>query len=288
MSDDPSPEERGRALLAQAFKQCSIPERKNVQATARFAGAEVYWQNPNGDIQIVFAYVHMLSGRVTCSISLRGLAKLAAEGFADDSDALDALVDAIKYLESTISVLLPMTGHKLLRRVFNLNVRSRTSKDQQKGWEAILEQLMPAYSDGRDAMGKRLAGERDWRGGSKARLKEDQRRSLHTQYDTLHEVARAAKKDYNVTLKQFAKSRAAKGYSHREWRDYWRKHVSENYPAELLKDFLELFARTDSPSASEVAYVKLSKHTSHKRSYLPQLVADSRKAAKVSTIKDRN
>lgn len=68
---------------------------------------------------------------------------------------LDALVDAIKYFESIISVLLPITRHKLLTRVFNLNVRPKTSKDQQKTWQALLEQLMPAYSDKRNAMGEK-------------------------------------------------------------------------------------------------------------------------------------
>src|SRR5260370_394455 len=118
-----------------------------------------------------------------------------------------------------------------------------------------------------------------------ARLKEDERQSLHTQYDVLHKIAKTAKKDYNLTLKRFAKSRAAKGYSRREWRNHWRKHVAENYPDELMKDFLELFAHSDSPSASEIASFKLSKYTGHKKSYLPRLVTASRNAAKKRTIK---
>jgi len=287
MSDIQSLVERGRSLLSQAFQRCEIPEGNDDEHPARFGDGNIYRKVGN-EIEIVFSYYHMAAGSVYCSISLGHLAIQTAQSFEDDEEAIEALVDALKYFESSISALLPTTHHKLLRRMFNLRVRPKTNREQQKGWIKILEQLELTPSDKRTEIEKKLAAERDWRGGSEARLKEDERRSLHTQYDTLHEVARAAKKDYNVTLKRFAKSRAAKGYSRREWRNYWSKHVAENYPAEMLKDFLELFSNTDSPSASEVAYVKLSKRTRHKRSYLPQLVADSRKAAKVSTMKDRN
>jgi len=124
----------------------------------------------------VFSSFQPGAGRVRCSISLIRLATQAAQAFADDNEVIDALVDALKYLESTISFLLPTTHHKLLRRVFNLRVRQRAPKEEQKAWTALLEQLTPAFTDRRGEMEKKLAAERDWRGGSEARLKKEERR----------------------------------------------------------------------------------------------------------------
>lgn len=113
------------------------------------------------------------------------------------------------------------------------------------------------------------------RGGSAPRLPDDERMSLHTQYDILHNLAKRIKRDYNAELKRFAQSRKAKGYSRKEWRDHWLRHAT--YPSELT-DMCVLFANQDNPSASDVAYSLLSTSTGYKRSYLQRLVASSRKA----------
>src|SRR6266403_1989400 len=109
MPDEQFADERGQALLIQAFEQCEIPERTSDESPPR---SNIYWENVNSDIGVVFSYYRV--GSVHCSISLRHIATRTAEGFPDDQEAIDALVDALKYLESVVSVLLPITQHKLL------------------------------------------------------------------------------------------------------------------------------------------------------------------------------
>ncbi len=150
MPDEQFADERGQALLIQAFEQCEIPERS--EAPPR---SNICWESANSDIEVVFSYYHGGVGSVHCFISLRHLATRTAEGFGDDQEAIDALVDVLKYLESTVSVLLPTTQHKLLKRVFNLKVRPRSDKETQKAWIALFEQLTPAFSDRREEMEKK-------------------------------------------------------------------------------------------------------------------------------------
>jgi len=272
MSDDQFAPERGQALLVQAFKHCEIPERADNQSPPP---SNIYWESVNSDIRVVFSYYR--AGSVYCSISLNHLATRAAEGFADDQEAIDALIDALKYLESTVSVLLPTTHHKLLRRVFNLKVRRRTSKEQQKGWIALLEQLTPAFSDSRGEMEKQLAAERDWRGGSEARLKKEERQSLHIQYDEIYETSKVIKRDHDTAFLRFDEAHRRSGYTREQWGEFWVKYASELYGYDPA--FLSLFANQDNPSASEVAYRHLSVSTGHTRSYVERLVLESRKEA---------
>lgn len=179
----------------------------------------------NNDIQIGFLYYHAGAGSVSCSISLGHLATQTAQGFADDEEAIEALVDALKYLESAVSALLPTTHHKLLMRVFNLRVRPGSDKEVQKGWIKLLEQLEPAPSDKRAQIEKKLAAERDWRGGSDARLKEDERRSLHIQYDDLYKTAKLIKKDHDATSTRFAESHRRHSYLPEQWQEFWGKYA---------------------------------------------------------------
>ena len=202
MSDDQFSEERGRALLAQAFEQCEIPERTGDEYPPKLFGTgNVYSETTDSDIQIVFSYYHANAGPVYCSISLRRLAFQTAQGYKNDEEAIEALVDTLKYLESAVSGLLPTAQHKLLRRVFNLKVRGQTSKEQQKGWITILEQIAP--SDTRTETEKKLAAERDWRGGSDPRLEvsDKQCEQMSTDYQTLlrhwQKINRSRKKEKN-------------------------------------------------------------------------------------------
>lgn len=171
MSDDQSLVERGRYLLGQAFQRCEIPERSGDECPPKlFGGGNIYSETTDNDIGIVFSYYHPSAGSVHCSISLKHLAHQTAQSFAGDEEAIEALVDALNYLESSVSTLLPATHHILLRRVFNLSVRPKTDKEQQKAWIAILDKLSPAHSKRRTEIEKKLAAERDWRGGSDPRV----------------------------------------------------------------------------------------------------------------------
>ncbi len=113
------------------------------------------------------------------------------------------------------------------------------------------------------------------RGGSKAKLGADKRKSLHARYDELHQTAKTMKRYYNDLYKRFDESRSHHGYTHQEWQKFWRAHVAAIYP-DYDQDFLALFARRDKPSASKVAYLQLHKETGHKISYLPRLIRESR------------
>jgi hypothetical protein len=103
MSEDQSPLERGRELLSHAFKRCEIPKQSS-RKYPKF-GRNIYWQTTGSDIAIIFTQYHSGAGAVYCSISLGHLAKQAADSFADDEEAIAALVDVFKYLESIASTL---------------------------------------------------------------------------------------------------------------------------------------------------------------------------------------
>jgi len=187
MPEDQSLLERGRSLLAQALKQCEIPERNGTEYPRLFGGGNVYSESTDSDIGIVFSYYHPGAGSLSCSISLKHLAFQTAQSFADDAEATEVLVDALKYLESTVSELLPTMNHNILRRVFNLRIRPRADQEEKEGWIKILDQLSPAHSKRRMEMERKLAAERDWRGGSDPRVdvSDEQCRTLSADYPTL-------------------------------------------------------------------------------------------------------
>ena len=277
MSDIDPLIERGRNLLGEAFKRCEIPERSDDNYRLNFFGRNIYSEKTDNDIGIAFSYYHPGAGSMSCSISLRHLATQTARSFPEDEEAIEALVDALKYLESAVSALLPVTHHKLLRRMFNLKVRPKTDKEQQKAWIALLEQMTSAYSDSRAEMERKLAAERDWRGGSDARLKDGERRSLHTDYDDLYETAKVIKKDHDATSIRFAESHRRHSYLPEQWQEFWGKYANDLYEHDPA--FLMLFASQDNPSASEVAYRHLAATKGHTRSYIERLVLESRKEA---------
>lgn len=220
MSDIQSLVERGRSLLSQAFQRCEIPEGKDDEHSSPFGDGNIYYKTVGNETEIVFSYYHMGAGSVYCSISLGHLAIQTAQGFQDDEEAIEALVDALKYLESSVSVLLPTTHHKLLRRVFNLKGRPRTDKEEQKAWIALLEQLTPAFSDRRSAMERKLAAERDWRGGSDPRV------------DVSDEQCRTLSADYPTLLQHWQKV-SKKRKTEKNWRSY-AKIDEPDTPDDLL------------------------------------------------------
>jgi hypothetical protein len=275
MSDDPY--KRGRALLAKALKECEIPERAGEDTEPRFGGQNVCWEVVGNDVRIVFSYYHAGAGSVHCSISLGHLAIQTAQGFPKYREAVDALNDALRYLESSVSVLLPTTHLKLLRRVFNLKVWTQFDKNIRKDWLAALDQLSQPSADRREQAEKKFSAERDWRGGSTPRLEKEKRKSLHVEYDAIYQAAKPIKKDYDATFSRFEEARRRSGYNPKQWQEFWVKYASEMYQHDPA--FLFLFANQDNPSASEIAYRQLALDTGHTRSYIESLVLDSRKKA---------
>jgi len=279
---DPIPgEDRARSLLLKALQQAEIEEHVGNPPVAPVNGTNVYWREAFGEIELQFYCLRPGAGRMKATISMLQMARRVMDfSYDDDSAVISTLVDVLDYLKATVSLTLTMTEVGIIKRAENLYLRSARSRERlHKGAiSALFEQLTPAYSDYREASEKRLRGERDRRGGSQAKLPESERNTLHEQYDALHKHSKIVKKDYDAKLRDFAKRRKARGYSHKEWRDHWMKD-SQNYPAEIQK-YLEMFAEIDSPSASDIAYRILATQTGHTRKYVERLVLESRKAAK--------
>ncbi|MCA1612993.1 MAG: hypothetical protein LC800_02325 [Acidobacteria bacterium] len=124
---------------------------------------------------------------------------------------------------------------------------------------------------------KRRIGTRG-RGGSQPKLHMDELQALHVRYDDLYKRAKRIKRHYDEVLAQFTESRGRQGFKHRTWQQFWSTHAAAMY-ADEDTEFLALFAQVSKPSASEVAYTRLSKQTGHKRSYIERLVRDSRRSA---------
>lgn len=263
-----------RSLLIEALKRAEIPSQDDIEGIVKHLFYQISWkERSDGEIELFFSAWHFKAGRFHCSFSLLELANSAIE-MMPEGHALDTLVDILEYLKSIIFTLLPVTFQSLIIRSANLH-----GATSDPGSRRLFDMMQMAYVDRRAAMESKLKAERRRRrGGSEARLPKSTRETLHAQYDTLHNIAREVKKDYNQVLKRFEKERRGKGYPLREWRAYWIKYISEKYQPELIDDFLADFASEDRPSASDIAYIKLSKHTGHSRSYLPQLVTESRKA----------
>lgn len=276
---------RVRSLLLDALAKADIPHRSKHTPRNPFSSTNFYWEDAPNDVVITYMSNRLGGGRLRCSLDIMELASRAAELFHDDQEATSALVDILDYLKTTISLILPMTHVGMIKRAENLYRRSVKPRSRltDSAISALFEQMTPAFTDSREASEKRLRAERSRRGGSEPKLPEYERKSLHAQYDALHTVAKIIKKDYEAKLKLFAKKRAAKGYSHKEWRDHWIESA-DIYP-DVFKNFVAIFAHEDRPSASDVAYIVLAEQTGHKRSYLPRLIADSRKSAKASTFK---
>lgn len=226
---DPYP--RARALLMQALDQCEIPEGIT-ENTPHSGGQNVSWKANGDEVELSFSYYHGGGGLISCSINLGHLAIQTAESFASTTEAVEALVDVLQYLQASVSALLPHTHRQLLMRLYNLKLRRKPSKEDQKGWLSILEQLTPAYSDRRAQMERKLAAERDWRGGSQARLSSHAFASLHLTYNWLRDIARKIKRDCDKELRRFSKERGSKGYSHTQWQTHWKRCAQELYEGE--------------------------------------------------------
>lgn len=159
------------------------------------------------------------------------------------------------------------------------NMPEEKDKLLRSGLKGVLKSLEKEI---KEIIGTRTAG------GSTPKLDSDKRAALHLRYDYLHASAKTIRKQYKELLKRFEEGRQRSGYKYEEWQKFWTDTAAVMHPDED-RDFLAIFARRDTPSASKVAYLQLHKETGHKISYLPRLIRESRESAgKTSPQKEDN
>jgi hypothetical protein len=274
MSQAPTPLD----LLILALKKAGIQHASH--RILSLSMTRYYWQETkDGGIEIVFDTDYLSAGRLSCSMRIEKLARRICR-ILPEADVLNALTDTLEFLKLNVILLLPITDNNILTRAYNLATKSSPhSHKSDDSVAALFDTMIEAYRDSRAGVEKRLRAEPiTRRGGSNPRLPTNQRESLHAQYEIQYIRAKKIKKDYNTKLKAFQKSRGVRGFTRQNLRDYWMKD-SNDFPLEI-RQYLEMFAEVDNPSASEIAYRVLAAQTGHKKSYLERLVADSRKAAK--------
>lgn len=265
---------RLEGLLIQALQQAEIPQRDQTNWLPPFlGGTTVYWQKQGNEIEIVFNSAKFSGGRIQCSIYLERLVGFNSK-HRNENEHLIEVVDILRYLRMVVSQILPDLENHLSARSLNSLPRKMQRIIRGIGYPFASEVRQALDTKRKEAV-TRLRADREKRGGSDPRLPDEQRKSLHAQYDALHRACKTIKRDYESKLKRFAKDRKAKGYSRKEWRAHWMKGAKD-YPDEI-RELIGLFVQQDSPSASEVAYTVLAKRTGHARSYIPRLIAKSRK-----------
>lgn len=126
---------------------------------------------------------------------------------------------------------------------------------------------------------KRMLGLRR-RGGSRGKVAAKTRQSFHTWYDDVHKSAKVIKKYYDKVFDEFDKTHRRRGYTHKEWQEFWAKQAQERYGSE--KEFVLLFAEPGGLSASEVAYTWMAQKTNYTTKYIQRLVMNSRALARKS------
>src|SRR5438128_10389634 len=108
-----------RAILVEALKRADIPVYdSNLNSYQR-----EYWQTIKiGDEDVIQVRVtkHSLGGRyLTLTLYPEGLANLIVTTRSDDEEANNALADAIRYINSSVGLLLPETSQLLTLRGLN-------------------------------------------------------------------------------------------------------------------------------------------------------------------------
>lgn len=289
--NDPASIARALKRLMQAFADAKIDEETPYNREAYvMLPMTVRWRKsqPEGKVEIVFRKKDILWGNFECVIDMRGFAERSIILFPDDSEGIEALVAVIDYLQFMASITLFDASNGFQLRASN-HLLQGLSAEQKQGMKKFNDLLLrgpaKALLDERTKRTKQLADEKERRGGSEARIKADEFRTLHLQYAALHSIAKSAKKDCGKVFKQFVKVRASKGYSPELWEKHWKQHLETNYSANMIYDFLDLFSSLDRPSARQVALHKLSKATGYAISYLSRQITASRKRATINAAK---
>jgi hypothetical protein len=271
------------SLLLQSLQESGIGEKHSeidLPSTIR-ADTFAYWQTINDDdIEVVFLAAHW-AGQLRCSVSLISLATHAAQIFRDDAKAVSALVDALKYLKTTMFLLLPITTQDMLVRAINLHPLLKSSKRKIEALRKLRELVQdPMISDFRKRItrtAKQLRAEKISSGGSETRLSKTERQILHTKYNAIYKIAKEIRTHHNTTLERFDQRHRRSGWNWEDWEEFWGRYAGDLYEHDA--EFLLLFANQDRPSASEVAYRRLAAQTEHTRSYVERLVLKARKEA---------
>ena len=274
---------RVRATLIEALTRAEVP----VCDPDIYKYQPEYWRTIKiGDDEVIEVRITKHSfggGYLTLNLYPEGLADLVVSARSNDEEAISALTDALNYIKFTVNLVLSETMQLLSLRGLN-DLRKRYPNeygDAMKEFDDLfLAQIRKGYAKSRSDMQKKLAGEAvRTRGGSATKLPLEERQSLHMLYDGMHKITRHIKKDYNATFKEFQKTNRKQGWTRRAWRSHWEQHGQQNYPSEV-QELVALFAGDDDPSASDVALTFIANRKGHKKSYLPRLIAASRKAVK--------
>jgi|SRR5215213_1134232 len=283
MPDDKEHEQRALKLILQALQEAGIDERDS-PSYMPFGNTDAYYRKDKyNNVQVEFSQVKMFSGDLRCTLGLNYLSQETARLFPDDAEALATLIAMLNYLKDVASKILPDTAQKLFQRRRNFTFKS-LSAYQRKNIRAAERELRASLLASVDH--RYVQKQRDWekefravegRGGSGAKLRASDRRSLPGQYDDIHKTAKPIKKAYRATFKTFEASRQRKGYQWSEWQEFWIKYAVDLFGGDT--DFLSLFCEKDSPSASEVAYRWLAAKTGYKVAYLSRLITAARKKA---------
>jgi len=260
------------ALLTEALKASNINETNSESHKPRFFGTHVSWHSPyDGEIEVTISSYSWGAGRLRCSISLVDLAMRTTEVFTVDAEAVQALTDLLDSFKTSLSLLLPASWQDILTRAFNLHV-APNDKAMKAARKVMLDPMSTVYENATREKLRRLRADKT-QGGSSPRLQPDVRQSLHTRYDEIYNMAKPIKKDYDTMREKYDATHHRKKWE--EWQRFWSTAANELYP--YGPQFLTLFASEDNPSASEVAYQWLAAQTKHAASYIPKLVARSRK-----------
>jgi hypothetical protein len=169
---------RALSILAQALQEAKIKKRNNLKpVTALFGGTEIYWQQvDDDDIELQLNYLRWGGNRLHASILLKGMASQVESLFLDDAEAVKALVDSLKYIQDTISGLLPHIHQDLLVRATNMQVKRLTlSPEDHQSLKRIRETVIRPMDSAHDArrkeMKKRLRAEQIGSGRPKGSTK---------------------------------------------------------------------------------------------------------------------
>jgi hypothetical protein len=212
--------QRAQRLFIQALQVAQIEERNDGNQFPGFVGGiSVYWQKIGDDIELEFNCIKWWSGRLRTSISLKGVAEQVARLFHDDADAVQALVDSLKYIQATISELLPRINQELIARSFySLNKTALSANDRRvlKNLRTtIIEPVNLAFEERRKELVRQLRAEQGqrWHGGSEPEI------------DVSDEQCARLSADYPTLLKHW---RNVKTW--RKEKTNWRDHAKLDFP----------------------------------------------------------
>jgi hypothetical protein len=171
---------------------------------------------------------------------------------------------------------LTMSFYRMLETMTILGALADRHQDQSKKNE-VLNPNLKLFLRVLEQDMKQMLGMRR-RGGSRGRVAAKTRQSFHTWYDDVHKSAKVIKKYYDKVFEEFDNNHRRKGYTHKQWQEFWAQQAQERYGSE--REFALLFAEPGGLSASEVAYTWMAQKTNYTPKYIQRLVMNSRALAR--------